>query len=74
MERGARKISQNPPVSQNLLTFGSLKIQQYLIYPEELRVANQIFLSLSVTFFEGGSYFLKFAYYDVFFHSFSFFT
>ena len=67
MERDARKISQNPPVSQNLLTFGSLKILSYLIYPEELRVANQIFRSLSVTSFEGGAYFLKFAHYDVFF-------
>ena len=74
MVGGVRKISQNPPVSQNLLAFVSLKILQYLIYPEELHVANKIFHSFSVTFFEGGSYFLKFAYYDVFFHSFSLFT
>ena len=49
MEGGTRKISPNPPVSQNLLAFRSLKILQYRIYPEELRVANQIFRSLSVT-------------------------
>ena len=55
MEGGARKISQNPPVSQNLLGFGSLKILQYLIYPEELRVPSQIFRSLSATLFEGGA-------------------
>ena len=55
MEGGARKISQNPPVSQNLLAFGSLKILQYLIYPEELRVPSQIFRSLSATLFEGGA-------------------
>ena len=74
MEGGARKISQNPPVYQNLLAFVSLKIVQYLIYPEELRVANQIFHSFSVTLFEGGAYFLKFAYCDSFFHSFSLFN
>ena len=74
MEGGARKISQNPPVYQNLLAFVSLKIVQYLIYPEELRVANQIFHSFSVTLFEGGAYFLKFAYCDLFFHSLSLFN
>ena len=74
MVGGARKNSQNPPVSQNLLAFVSLKILQYLIYPEELRVANKIFDSFSVTFFEGGSSFLKLAYCDSFFHSFSLFN
>ena len=74
MVGGARKISQNPPVSQNLLAFVSLKILQYLIYPEELRVANKIFDSFSVTLFEGDAYFLKFAYCDLFFHSFSLFN
>ena len=74
MEGGTRKISPNPPVSQNLLAFRSLKILQYRIYPEELLVANQIFRSLSVTYSEGGAYFVKFAYYDVFFHFFSLFT
>ena len=72
MNHNGRRREENLP--ESLLAFVSLKIVQYLIYPEELRVANQIFHSFSVTLFEGGAYFLKFAYYDAFFHSFSLFN
>ena len=46
MERGARKISQNPPVSQNLLAFGSLKILQYLF----TRKSSASLIKFSVAF------------------------